>query len=35
MEGGEPKRSATKPTEKFFLSESVTFSCPTNEFYHH
>jgi hypothetical protein len=31
MEGEQPKRSATKPTEKSVLSESATFSCLTNE----
>jgi hypothetical protein len=35
MEGKQPKRNATKPTEKSVLSESVTFSCLTNELHHH
>jgi hypothetical protein len=29
------KTQCNKPKEKYVLSESVTFSCPTNELYHH
>jgi hypothetical protein len=35
MEGEEPKRNATKPTEESVLSESMTFARPTNEIYDH
>jgi len=35
MESEQPKRNATKPTEKSVLNKSVTFSCPTDELYHH